>query len=176
MRLYLIFCFLASLALHALTLPVVAEALMVSKTEKNPAKPFLTATLQKPEKIEEVDKTPKPADDLLKNTLEETLAKDAPKPQNNTKNTVSLSQKAEQKFRKQLSDYVFYPAIAKENNWQGVVQLFVTVDQNGRVENVEITQSSGYSVLDNAAIKGFYAVGNVPGQSAIWTYEFRLEE
>ena len=45
-----------------------------------------------------------------------------------------------------------YPDAARQQNIHGELQLTVTIKADGSVDNVEITRSSGYKVLDNAAI------------------------
>lgn len=46
-----------------------------------------------------------------------------------------------------------YPRLAREAGWQGVVVLKVLVDRSGRAAQVEVEKSSGYSVLDQSALK-----------------------
>jgi len=48
---------------------------------------------------------------------------------------------------------IFYPAIAREKGWQGTVILDVAVNADGQAENVRIYESSGYRILDQAAVK-----------------------
>ncbi|PXF28985.1 hypothetical protein WH50_23275 [Pokkaliibacter plantistimulans] len=45
-----------------------------------------------------------------------------------------------------------YPSRARQNNWQGRVTLRVTLAPDGRVEQVDVAESSGYGVLDRAAL------------------------
>lgn len=45
-----------------------------------------------------------------------------------------------------------YPEIALQNNIEGKVMLMVNVNANGKVINITIENSSGYKMLDNAAI------------------------
>jgi protein TonB len=45
-----------------------------------------------------------------------------------------------------------YPQRARRMGYEGLVMLQVLVDVNGRVENLELVSSSGYAVLDKAAI------------------------
>ena len=45
-----------------------------------------------------------------------------------------------------------YPQRARRMGYEGLVLLKVLVDVNGRVENLELVGSSGYAVLDKAAI------------------------
>jgi protein TonB len=45
-----------------------------------------------------------------------------------------------------------YPDAARQQNIHGELQLTVTIKADGSVASVEVTRSSGYKVLDNAAI------------------------
>jgi TonB family protein len=45
-----------------------------------------------------------------------------------------------------------YPEIALQNNIEGKVMLLVNVNVNGKVTDITIENSSGYKMLDNAAI------------------------
>lgn len=44
-----------------------------------------------------------------------------------------------------------YPLMARLREWEGVVVLRVLVNQDGAVERIEIQQSSGHGILDEAA-------------------------
>ncbi len=44
-----------------------------------------------------------------------------------------------------------YPLLARRRNQQGIVLLTVKVSAQGRVSRVELKQSSGFPVLDEAA-------------------------
>ena len=46
-----------------------------------------------------------------------------------------------------------YPKIARQRGWQGTVVLKAVVEQNGICKQVVVEKSSGYSVLDEAALK-----------------------
>ena len=45
-----------------------------------------------------------------------------------------------------------YPAIARRRGYEGTVLVEVLVSRDGRVEELRLSQSSGYSVLDQAAM------------------------
>jgi len=45
-----------------------------------------------------------------------------------------------------------YPAIARRRGYEGTVLVEVLVNRDGRVEDLRLSQSSGYSVLDQAAM------------------------
>lgn len=50
-----------------------------------------------------------------------------------------------------------YPYVARQNGWQGTVVLKATITSTGNVTNIMVYNSSGHTVLDNAAL---VAVGN----------------
>jgi len=60
-------------------------------------------------------------------------------------------------LRSRLEDVKTYPAPAKANHWQGRVVIQVSIEPDGRITNAEIQQSSGYPVLDLAALEALQA-------------------
>ncbi|SLM50130.1 protein of unknown function [Nitrospira japonica] len=60
-------------------------------------------------------------------------------------------------LRTRLEDVKTYPSPAKANHWQGRVVIQVSVEPDGRITNAEIQQSSGYPVLDFAALEALQA-------------------
>lgn len=55
-------------------------------------------------------------------------------------------------LRERIEELKRYPAMARMNNWQGKVVLKFVVKEDGTVENLEVVQSSGHAVLDEAAM------------------------
>jgi protein TonB len=47
-----------------------------------------------------------------------------------------------------------YPALARKRGYEGTVVLEVFIGRNGRVLDLKVHQSSGYAVLDEAALAG----------------------
>jgi TonB family protein len=47
-----------------------------------------------------------------------------------------------------------YPRLARQNRWEGVVQLRALISAAGEVETLAIENSSGYQLLDSSAIDG----------------------
>lgn len=45
-----------------------------------------------------------------------------------------------------------YPDLARQRGWHGTVTLVVKIDATGRVTHVEVEESSGYQLLDAAAV------------------------
>jgi TonB family protein len=82
-------------------------------------------------------------------------------------------------YRLQLIDearrHKRYPALARENNWQGDVLVAVVVGSNGRA-SVTLKGSSGYEVLDRQALEMFrQATRAVTVPPALRGKEFALD-
>jgi protein TonB len=46
-----------------------------------------------------------------------------------------------------------YPAIARRKGWQGVVKLELHIEADGSITNLQLDETSGYSILDKAAMQ-----------------------
>lgn len=46
----------------------------------------------------------------------------------------------------------YYPTIARRNQWQGNIEVSIRIMPDGKLTNIQVIKTSGYSVLDNAAI------------------------
>ncbi len=55
-----------------------------------------------------------------------------------------------------------YPRIARERGIEGVVRLRFRLAPSGAVEKIEIVQSSGYEILDNASVGAVYRAAPMP--------------
>lgn len=77
-----------------------------------------------------------------------------------------------------------YPPLAKQMHQEGLVMLMVEVDRKGLVVKVEVKQSSGYQLLDQAALEAVRywrfqpeRIGDIPIESkVVIPVRFRLEE
>jgi protein TonB len=49
-----------------------------------------------------------------------------------------------------------YPTTARRRGWEGEVLLLVNVTAQGEVYNVTVNHSSGYQILDRAALNAVY--------------------
>jgi protein TonB len=68
-----------------------------------------------------------------------------------------------------------YPRLARENNWEGEVQVSVTVAADGSA-SVRIKDSSGHAVLDRQAMEMFErAQAAVPVPAALRGKQFSLD-
>lgn len=55
-------------------------------------------------------------------------------------------------IKNKLNKSFYYPRLAQRKNWQGKVTLAFIVNTSGKISHIKITHSSGFSVLDNAAL------------------------
>ena len=62
----------------------------------------------------------------------------------------------------QLSNNFNYPRIAQLHNWQGKVVLTFHITTKGDIANIQLNQSSGYAILDDAAISALSKIGKLP--------------
>lgn len=65
-------------------------------------------------------------------------------------------------IRKQIMQHKEYPLVAKENHIAGTVQLKFKINQDGSLNTVDITQSSGQNILDAAAKKAITKAAPYP--------------
>lgn len=68
---------------------------------------------------------------------------------------------------KELNNHFNYPKIAQRRNWQGQVLLAFRLSNDGTIKDIKINHSSGYNVLDQAAIVSLKKIGQLP-QASSW--------
>ena len=57
---------------------------------------------------------------------------------------------------------VYYPRIARKNNWQGRVLVHFVVGTDGKTSDVALRESSGHRVLDESAIETIRELDGLP--------------
>jgi protein TonB len=70
-----------------------------------------------------------------------------------------------------------YPGIAQRNGYQGVILLEIAVDVSGAVASVKVNKSSGFPILDEAAIKTVKERWRFPPGSArlyVWECTYQM--
>lgn len=75
---------------------------------------------------------------------------------------------------KALNQHFTYPRLAQRRNWQGKVLLSIRVTATGKIKNIKLNQSSGYSILDKAAISSLTKVGELPQLISWLPYDIDL--
>jgi pilus assembly protein CpaC len=63
---------------------------------------------------------------------------------------------------KKIIDAVYYPQDAKNAGWQGTTKLSLNINYDGTLKEVKLLQSSGYSILDQAALETVYRQAPYP--------------
>lgn len=76
---------------------------------------------------------------------------------------------------KELNQYFTYPRLAVKRNWQGKVILSLRVTSSGKIKNIQVNHSSGYDILDQAAINSLSKVEQLPEISSWLPFDIDLE-
>ena len=71
----------------------------------------------------------------------------------------SAKERVGQRLLASLRKHFAYPLRARRKGWEGDVLLGVDLDEGGVIAEVRLLASSGYGVLDRAAIASMRAVG-----------------
>ena len=74
-----------------------------------------------------------------------------------------LDSRLQSKVKDALAPHFNYPLMARKKGWQGLVKLGVRVETSGDLSNIQVVRSSGYSLLDHAAVKSLKQVARLPG-------------
>lgn len=65
----------------------------------------------------------------------------------------AVAQAVRARLNERLNRDLHYPPLARKRGWQGTVRLRVSLDPLGRINAIHIADGSGYSVLDQAALR-----------------------
>jgi len=143
------------------------ENTVISKPLPNISKKTASTTIIKIEPVKENlvpltklnSPTIKPQHIALLNTVDNRPISTA----NNIKSTVTSENKKPVKedntekikalLNNELSKYFYYPKPARRKNRQGSVLLAFSINSQGEINNIHINKSSGFKILDDAAIK-----------------------
>ncbi len=90
---------------------------------------------------------------------EKVIVQDVP-PKIATKNEDKLSKTDFEIIRDKVLQNLIYPNIARRMGWQGVVQIELTINEDGKLVNAKIHQSSGKAILDKSALDGSLQLRN----------------
>jgi len=88
-------------------------------------------------------------------------------------NEAAFRERIQVKLQQALAVHFRYPLLARQRNWQGKVVLTIRVESDGRISEARVARSSGYGLLDHAALSALDQVGRLneqPGHS--FTLEF----
>ena len=87
-----------------------------------------------------------------------------------TSNTSLQQEETDRHIRSSVMELITreltYPAIARRKGWQGVVKLELHIEADGSITELQVDETSGYSILDNAAMQCLQ-LASIPG-AAQW--------
>ncbi len=83
---------------------------------------------------------------------------------NNTTFTARASSETQARSGKYRNAPPQYPVLAERNGWEGTVMLKALVEKEGRASQVVVGESSGYKILDKAALKAVQKWQFEPGR------------
>jgi TonB family protein len=65
-------------------------------------------------------------------------------------------------IQNRLLRYMYYPDRARKRGWEGEVTVTFHIDKNGYLHNIHLTRTSGYALLDDAALIAVRKMNNIP--------------
>lgn len=148
----LLFSFGVSVLLHFLLLGAGEIRRMISPPPQLPASVLLQARLRPPNDTEP----------LLKDTLSEAQFARPDSPDRTRPGTEATLRGRERALQRKLAEHLFYPPEAVAGNMEGEVRLLLTLNPQGRVVEARIASSSGWPLLDQAAMDAAYAMRQIP--------------
>lgn len=63
-----------------------------------------------------------------------------------------VAERLRQQLGRSLQAHFHYPRIARHRGWEGLVEVGLRVEANGRLSDIRVLRTSGFSVLDRAAV------------------------
>lgn len=87
---------------------------------------------------------------------------------------VAVGSEIQRQLKQALIPHFRYPRLARKRGWQGTVKLGLHIAADGRLSNIQVMQSSGYRLLDRAAIESLQRLERLPG-SWKWLQDGRDE-
>ena len=70
-------------------------------------------------------------------------------------------------LREALLPYFDYPMLARRRGWEGRVRIALLVQPDGDLTDMQVLESSGYRVLDQAALRDLRELGRLPQATAL---------
>lgn len=86
-------------------------------------------------------------------TLAHTPQPESATAEEDTAASTSFAAEIHGRIESELARYFQYPYLARREGWEGAVQLAFRITGGGEISDIRIARSSGYPVLDKAAIE-----------------------
>ena len=154
------------------------EILYTKKTETEPQKPITESPINNQPQVQTVAQTReiisvKKKNPLFSNATNNKLKNNQDEKPNTANSTAEKKPDTEKiidknnqlseatinkAIKEELKKYFYYPKAAIRRDWQGKLLVSFNVLEDGSIENISVTESSGYKILDDAAVN---AVGKI---------------
>jgi protein TonB len=153
-----------------------AKPKIIEKQEPKPEPKKVEKPKPKPIKKEEpkhkpiVHKKQEPKPEPIKKELKE-IVKDIVKPESMQPNKQAFIKTNFAIIRDMVLSNLKYPSIAKRMGWQGIVEVKLVIDKNGKLTHYNIVKSSGKKHLDQSALKAVESIAkkDLPKPNSITT-------
>jgi TonB family protein len=80
---------------------------------------------------------------------------------------VVKSRRVRARLSRALVAHFTYPSLARQRGWQGEVRLGLRIEANGDLTRVRVLESSGYGILDRAALRSLQHIRSLPEAIAL---------
>lgn len=155
--------FLLSLSLHAFFYLILKSSSLISPELKPSNEKYFSVSVVNSENNHKIEKSQRPV--TQHSSVEETPS--LPHSSLTTANQAQVNGNS--------LPAPTYPEFARSKGWEGKVEITVTTDQEGRVIEAQIEKSSGYRILDQAALDATKQWELAPRQKTKIPVEFRLK-
>jgi len=142
-----------SITNNAVSTQVPPKTLQIKKSEQKPIINHKTITKKKYNKHIQTNST---------TLIENKNRQETPKISTNESPSSIPKVKIISLLREKIQQNFYYPKLAQRRNWQGDVQLAFDVNNYGSIKNITVKESSGYEILDNAAMNALIKVHSIP--------------
>jgi protein TonB len=121
-----------------------------------PDKVSKTVTPARPEKV-----TPIPANKNITREIR-SIAQSTPGVVDGQKSQQDTARILQDSLYSAIKPQFYYPRLARQRGWQGEVHVGLRVEADGHLSSLRIIQTSGYSMLDSAALSTLRKVAYIP--------------
>ncbi len=94
-------------------------------------------------------------------------AESRPTDRNRKSSPSAVAARVRARLQDSLRNHFYYPSIARHRGWEGRVEVGLRVEANGRLSAIRILRTSGFAVLDHAALTSISRISQLPG-AASW--------
>jgi len=131
---------------------------------KDKPQPVAVAVISKTNPVRQKDITPPVVENTVTSPLDTQIDRTETHddPASQLASIESNNKRLESVLQKAFNAEFYYPRLAVRRGWQGKVQLGLRIEADGHLSDIRVMQGSGYTLLDNAALKSLNKVEVLP--------------